>query len=320
MTNQQKPHRRESGISRSAGRPTTLSSACQQSRTRLAIALFLLTACSFLTLWSTPALAHVVGHRFQTTISGSGTDALTNPTDVAVDNSSGPSAGDIYVTDPVDHRVEKFSTSGEFLLMFGDEVNATTHGDLCTAAETCQAGTASSSPGGFQTPTFVAVDGSSGASAGDLYVGDTGDHLVSKFTPSGEIVSEWGSAGQDSFAAINGLAVDGAGNLFVGANLKLSEDTSTGFEFRNCEPALAASAHGLGVDGSGNLYEVTGEGKVERFSNECADLGEEDAATNATGLSVNSAEPGQNDLYVDQGGTIIDHFAAGCTLPDLRTA
>ena len=140
--------------------------------------------------------------------------------------------------------------------MFGDEVNATTHGDSAPLRKPARREPPPRRPAASRPPTFVAVDSShesSGPSAGDIYVGDTADHLVSKFTPSGEIVSYWLSSGQDSFAAINGLAVDGAGNLFVGANLKLSENTSTGFEFRNCEPALAASAHGLAVDGSGNL-------------------------------------------------------------------
>ena len=85
---------------------------------------------------------------------------LANPADVAVDNSSGVSAGDIYVTDPANHRVEKFDSSGNFILMFGKDVDQTTGANVCTAAsgDTCQAGTAGSSPGEFTTPTFVAVD------------------------------------------------------------------------------------------------------------------------------------------------------------------
>ena len=305
-------HHRESGINRAATRTPAESASRAAGRVAIVVALLFTVAA----LTAPPALAHVAGHRFETTIAGSATNALTDPTDVAVDNSSGPSAGDIYVTDPAAHRVEKFSPAGVFLLMFGDEVNATTHGDVCTASETCQAGTASSAPGGFQTPSFLAADGSTSSSAGDVYVGDSGDHLVSKFKPSGEIVSSWKSAGQDSFVAIDGLAVDPSGHLFVSFAPSFFDLLQNGAEVRNCEHAHAASAIGLAVDGSEDLYEGTAAGEVERFSKECADLGEEDAATNATGLIVNPAEPGQNDLYVDQGGTIIDHFSAACNLAE----
>jgi len=40
---------------------------------------------------------------------------------LAADASAGPSSGDVYVTDSANHRVEKFNSSGDFLLMFGTE-------------------------------------------------------------------------------------------------------------------------------------------------------------------------------------------------------
>ena len=47
---------------------------------------------------------------------------------VAVDSDlSSLSYGDVYVVDIGNYRVEKFSPSGEFLLMFGGEVNKTAH-------------------------------------------------------------------------------------------------------------------------------------------------------------------------------------------------
>ena len=62
---------------------------------------------------------------------------LSNPSDVAVDTTSGPSAGDIYVTDPSNNRIEKFNAAGEFLLMFGRGVvpaGAAGTGDLTTGS------------------------------------------------------------------------------------------------------------------------------------------------------------------------------------------
>ncbi len=105
---------------------------------------------------------------------------------VAVDSVAGPSQGDVYVTDTANHRVEKFDSSGHFLLMFGKEVNQTAveagatranEEDICPAAghpaDICQPGTAASTPGALESPTLIAVDNSSGPSQGDVYV-DTG--------------------------------------------------------------------------------------------------------------------------------------------------
>ena len=97
-----------------------------------------------------------VSHVFGLAISGSGSNALSEPSDVEVDQTS----HDVYVTDPPEHRVEKFSPTGEFILMFGKEVDQSTGGDVCTAAsgDICKAGASAASPGGFEQPTYLAVD------------------------------------------------------------------------------------------------------------------------------------------------------------------
>ena len=61
---------------------------------------------------------------FGTSFAGSGTNALSSPTGIAVDNSDGASVGDVYVSDTAKHRVEKFDSAGNFLLMFGKGVNS----------------------------------------------------------------------------------------------------------------------------------------------------------------------------------------------------
>ena len=149
---------------------------------------------------------------------------VSGPTDVDVDQAS----RDLYVTDPGNHRIEKFDSAGNFILTFGKGVDQTTGADVCTAVsgDTCQAGTSSSAPGGFQTPAYLAVDNSAGSSGGDIYVADPGDNLVSKFDSSGRIVPGWGKGGQKdgsdtektSFSpAILGLAVGPNGDLYVAA-------------------------------------------------------------------------------------------------------
>jgi WD40-like Beta Propeller Repeat len=101
---------------------------------------------------------------------------------VAVDGAS----HDVYVADPSKSRVEKFDASGDFMFMFGSEVNKTAveearpeaERNVCPAAghpaDACQAGKEGSTPGAFEGLSGLAVDNSSGASNGDIYVDDTG--------------------------------------------------------------------------------------------------------------------------------------------------
>lgn len=138
---------------------------------------------------------------------------LADPWSVAVDDST----GDVYVTDAPDNRVEKFSSTGMFILMFGKEVDKTKSAplsgasqeekDVCTEVEVelgaeCQKGVAGSTPGAFASngAMFVAVDNStepSDPSKGDVYVADFIEHggtgnRVSKFNSSGALISSSG--------------------------------------------------------------------------------------------------------------------------------
>jgi hypothetical protein len=284
---------------------------------RASLAFVVATACA-LGLTAAPAFAGP-SHVFSTTFGAADSTPanpypLSNPADTAVDNSSGSSAHDVYVTDPANHRVEKFDSSGNFILMFGKGVDQTTGGDVCTATsgDTCQAGASDSSPGAFTTPTFVAVDGSSGPSAGDVYVGDNGNALISKFDSSGNLIASWGSSGQlNGFGgALAGVAVDSLGNLFAfnfGANFfKFGQDGSPISSFYT---GYGVSGAGITVDPSGNLYQVRGIPVVEKFTPAGQDLGQLTDGGNAKGLE---ADPRSGDLYENEGGTVINHYDSSC--------
>lgn len=119
-------------------------------------------------------------------VSRSDSKFSVTPNSVAVDQSS----GDIYLSEG--DRVSRFSSDGEFLLMFGKNVD-TTPGtltpNLCTAAEleagaTCGAGASGSGPGEFfASARTVFVE-----QGGSIWVGDTG-RLI-QFDSSGQYVSE----------------------------------------------------------------------------------------------------------------------------------
>jgi NHL repeat len=165
--------------------------------------------------FSTQGLYNLSGH---IGAPGSGDGQLKEPLDVAVDDST----GDLYVADAGNHRVVEFDSAGAFVRAFGADVGGPGV-DVCTSG--CQAGTGGAAPGELgepgelTTPKYVEVDNSSGPSAGDVYVGDTSDNTVQKFTASGALLTGWESGGVYQFAkkegSLGGITVDDQGTLYT---------------------------------------------------------------------------------------------------------
>ncbi|MBF0538477.1 MAG: hypothetical protein HQL03_09530 [Nitrospirae bacterium] len=79
----------------------------------------------------------------------------------------------------------------------------------------------------FSKPYGVAADGS-----GNVYVADTDNHRIEKFTPDGRFVAAWGSKGSEEgqFERPRGIAVDSNDNVYVldWGNVRLQKFTSDG--------------------------------------------------------------------------------------------
>jgi Fibronectin type III domain len=149
----------------------------------------------------------------------SGADAI------AIDNSeTSGSYGDVYVVDQQNFRVEKYSPSGQFLLMFGGEVNKTTGEDVCTSAQLaggdrCGAGVPGTGPAHFyrEEPEGFESWGHEGSNSiavgpnGTVYVGDYG--RIQEFKPNGEFQSAF-ELGDAEPQFVIALAVDSAGNIY----------------------------------------------------------------------------------------------------------
>jgi hypothetical protein len=236
--------------------------------------------------------------------------SLSNPQGIAIDQAN----GDVYVADTGDHRIEKFDAMGNFLLAFGANVGGPGI-DTCTSI--CEAGTPGSGPGQFTEAKFVAVDDSPGGE-GDVYVGDTGDNLVSKFNSSGELVSTWGTGGQlkgsstIEFLSLAGIAVDPAGQLLV------SSTESRLFAFARAgtfagESLLAREtpSMGLALDAADDLFKVNGDTSVEKFDPSSKDIGQvTNSEPNREHASAITIEPVSGDLYVLNGlEGLINHYA-----------
>ena len=264
---------------------------------------------------------------------------LSGPRDVEVDQTS----HDIYVADTGNHRVEKFDSAGNFLLMFGKEVNKTavensrtSEENLCPApghpGDVCQPGVSASSAGAFETPAYLAVDNSGGTSTGDIYVGDVGDNLVSKFDASGHLVVSWGPGGQKdgsdsdligfsspSGGPLWGVAVGGPdGDLYVGGHpisytYNLYQYTPDGtyippYGGTGGEPWLKVDQEGneyFGAYAASSFVDKTvWKGGPERESPEF----QVGTATTLTGFNL---DPSSGEVYQDTGSAIA-HYGPNC--------
>jgi streptogramin lyase len=243
--------------------------------------------------------------------SGSGAGMLSSPSALAVDSS-----GNVWVADTANNRVVEFSEKGEFVQTFGTGVNKTkseTTGtteaekNLCTAASgnVCRAGTAGSAQGQLSSPRGIAA-----TAGGNLWVADTANNRIEKFTPSGgflnKVASEGTEAGKLKEPSAITLAPDGSvwvadtGNNRIEAwNSSLTflravgKEGTGGGEFKG--PAA------IEADSSGNLW--VGDrtnNRVEEFTEGGKYLGEF-GATGSGKIGFGSSSIG---IAVDAGGAI----------------
>ena len=249
------------------------------------------------------AQAHVFKSVFGS--AGYGDGQFTGNAGVAVDNSTGPSKGDVYVADAGNHRVEKFGPSGNFLLAFGANVGGAGV-DTCTSG--CVAGTSGSGPGAFEAPTFVAVD-SSASGGGDVYVGDTADHTVSKFDSSGNLIASWQSGGQLVLEnELDGIAVSPSGTLYVLRRHEMLEFEANGTSVAEFEATYETEPEGIAVDSTGDIYKARGERAVAKLDPSGSPLIETVDSGPATSLAV---QPITDEVYVAHSGFISRYDSSG---------
>jgi uncharacterized protein (TIGR03663 family) len=118
---------------------------------------------------------------------------FSEPWDIAVADD-----GTVYVADTWNHRIQAFNPTGQFLHTFGTFVNVQHD--------------AQAEPGKFWGPRGIAID-----PAGNLYVTDTGNKRVQKFTPDGQFLQTWGGGGiiPGTFEEPVGIDIDDQGNIYV---------------------------------------------------------------------------------------------------------
>ena len=206
--------------------------------------------------WSNARIRKVDGTGAITTIAGTGergfggdggpaTQAqLDDPTGVAVDG-----AGNLYIADQYNHRIRRVDSTGTITTIAGTgELGFGGDGGPAIQAQ-------------LDYPTGVAVDG-----AGNLYIADQYNHRIRRVDSTGTITTIAGTGelgfGGDGGPAIQaqldyptGVAVDGAGNLYIADasnhRIRLLTPTATGSSLD-----FAHFANGTGITSSLVLVNV----------------------------------------------------------------
>jgi len=280
--------------------------------TRVIIRVNACTTCNFLLTWGSAATFNI-------------------PSGVAVDSS-----GNVYVTDTLNNRIEKFSSTGTFITEWGssgslngefnspigvavdslgnvfvtDSVNNRVEKFTSTGTFITKWGTLGTGNGAFNGPTFLATDPS-----GNVYVTDTDNTRVQKFSNTGAFITKWGSfgSGPSEFESPYGIAVDSAGNVYVADHLtQIVQKFSSSGAFllswgtSGTGPGQFSQASGVAVDSSGNVYVTdTTNFRVEEFTSKgiyvtawgCADAGQ-----GCLGGSVNGQFESPFGIAVDSFG------------------
>jgi sugar lactone lactonase YvrE/4-amino-4-deoxy-L-arabinose transferase-like glycosyltransferase len=211
--------------------------------------------------------------------------------------------GTVYVTDTWNHRVQRFSSEGEFISTWG----------FFGQGET---------PFALWGPRDIAIDAN-----GQVFVADTGNKRVVIYDADGNYITQFGSVGFDpgQFDEPVGIAVDKDGLVYIAdtwnqrIQIMVPDGTGNYIPFLNWE-VVAWYGQSLdnkpyiAVDTEGNLYTSDPEGyrilhftRTGTFVDYFGDYGSGQNAFNLpTGLSVDS----QGGIWVvDSANNRIMHFS-----------
>ncbi len=128
-----------------------------------------------------------------------------------------------------------------------------------------------SGPGEFGFPVAVATD-----AAGTVYVADSENDRIQRFTETGAFLGQWGStgAGPGEFSTPEAVALDDAGNVYVAdkGNDRVQKFTATGsflsqWGGHGADSGKLDGPEGIAIDAAGNVYVAdAGNDRVAKFS------------------------------------------------------
>jgi uncharacterized protein (TIGR03663 family) len=169
--------------------------------------------------------------------------------------------GTIFAADTWNHRIEKFDASGKFLQAWG------TFGDTTAQA-----------PGDktalLYGPRAIAIDAD-----GNLWVVDTGNKRVVKFSPSGQVLGSFGSLGTSAgqFAEPVGIAISAkTGDIFIADTWnhrvqRFTKDFAPALQWNviGWESTSVVNKPYLALDASDNVYVTDPENhRILKYAND----------------------------------------------------
>jgi len=213
------------------------------------------------------------------------------PYGIAVDSS-----GNVFVSDGNNNRIQKFQLSNPCPTGTKQIVSG-----ICFVTKWGSQGTAN---GQFEISWGIAID-----SSGNVFVVDTGNHRIQKFTNSGTFVTKWGSQGtaNGQFEGHRNIAVDSLGNVFVADtdNHRIQKFTNNG-NFIGAWGSLGTSNGkfqyplGVTIDLSGNVFVAdTANHRIQKFTNSGTFVTKWGSEGNADGQFSSPV-----DIDVDTSGNI----------------
>jgi tripartite motif-containing protein 71 len=205
------------------------------------------------------------------------------PHEISVDPS-----GNVYVADTGNNRIQKFSSNGTFIAKWGSKCSSS-----AVSSDIENIPCKNPSDGEFASPNGISVDPS-----GNVYVADTGNNRIQKFSSNGTFIAKWGTTcdlrlnvgctnsgaqasslldeGDGQFNSPSSIAVNpSTGNVYVAdtGNNRIQEFTSSGifiakWGFEGQPDGYFTEPSSVAVDPtSGNVYVAdTGNNRIQEFT------------------------------------------------------
>ena len=212
-------------------------------------------------------------------------------------------AGNLYVSDSENSRVQQFTSEGQFVAKFGIPGYQSTSNDtlvfynpvglaidkedniyVADAGDSrivkfnhgqlsANWGGPAKNEGRFDRPTGIAI-----GSDGYVYVTDEGNDRVQKFSSDGQFTGKWGNEGGEKgqFQGPMGISTNQAGHVYVAdmSNYRIQEFTADGKFVREWGtegngPGELSYPHDVAVDGHGYVYVTdTDNNRIQKFTSE----------------------------------------------------